>query len=69
MRHAPLRRAEEMPEPRSWLQDLALAIEVFAPALALVVFGLRIYIRIKLKHVGWGEFDFGLVILLPVWTC
>ncbi|KAK1979595.1 integral membrane protein [Colletotrichum cereale] len=39
-------------EPTSWLQNLGVAIEVFCPALALVVVALRLYIRFDTKNLG-----------------
>lgn len=44
------------PNPTSWLQNLGIAIEVVCPVLALIVVGLRTYIRIDTKSFGWGKF-------------
>lgn len=44
----------DMPEPHSWLQNLAIAIEVVLPLLAFVVIGLRCYIRVSTNNLGWG---------------
>jgi hypothetical protein len=44
----------DKPEPHSWLQDLAIAIEIVLPLLACVVIGLRCYIRVSTKTIGWG---------------
>lgn len=43
-----------LPEPHTWLQDFALAIEVIMPVIACVVVGLRAYIRTVTKNLGWG---------------
>ncbi|KAK2048332.1 integral membrane protein [Colletotrichum somersetense] len=42
-------------EPTSWLQNLAIAIEVLCPVLALVVVVLRLYIRFDIKSHGWDD--------------
>ncbi|TEA17701.1 hypothetical protein C8034_v010031 [Colletotrichum sidae] len=42
-------------EPISWLQNLGIAIEIFCPALALIVTSLRLYIRIDTKNLGWDD--------------
>ncbi|EFQ32649.1 uncharacterized protein GLRG_07663 [Colletotrichum graminicola M1.001] len=42
-------------EPKSWLQDLGIAIEVFCPVFALVVVILRLYIRFDTKSLGWDD--------------
>ncbi|ORY64945.1 uncharacterized protein BCR38DRAFT_473941 [Pseudomassariella vexata] len=42
-------------QPRSWLQDLGIAIEVFFPALALLVVALRVYSRLNTKTFGWDD--------------
>ncbi|XXG97465.1 hypothetical protein Hte_003767 [Hypoxylon texense] len=47
------------PNPRSWLQDFGIALEVIFPALALIVVILRTYIRIDTKGFGWDD---GLII-------
>ena len=42
--------------PRTvWLQNLAIAVEIFMPAIALVFCVLRAYIRVKTRNLGWGE--------------
>jgi len=46
--------AAGLPPRSSWLQNLALAIEIFAPSLATIVFGLRVYSRVSTKNLGWG---------------
>ncbi|KAK2033711.1 integral membrane protein [Colletotrichum zoysiae] len=42
-------------EPTSWLQNLAIAIEVLCPVLAFVVVVLRLYIRFDIKSLGWDD--------------
>ncbi|KAK1966038.1 integral membrane protein [Colletotrichum sublineola] len=42
-------------EPTSWLQNLGIAIQVFCPALTLVVVLLRLYIRFDTKNLGWDD--------------
>jgi hypothetical protein len=42
-------------EPKElWLQNLAIAIEIIFPAIALIVCILRGYIRIVSRSIGWG---------------
>ncbi|OIW26890.1 hypothetical protein CONLIGDRAFT_672360 [Coniochaeta ligniaria NRRL 30616] len=52
------------PDPHSWLQDFAIAIEVVLPVLALVVCSLRCYIRVSTKNIGWDDYwIFGAMLL------
>jgi hypothetical protein len=46
-----------MPEPYegSWLHDFGVAIIFVFPAMALLTVGLRLYGRIKLRQLWWGE--------------
>lgn len=48
--------ADGVPDRTSSLQNAAIAIEVVFPALALLVLGLRTYIRTITRTFGWGEF-------------
>ena len=52
------------PNPHTWLQDFAIAIEVVLPVLALVVCSLRCYIRVSTKNLGWDDYwIFGAMLL------
>ncbi|KAI1652289.1 uncharacterized protein F4817DRAFT_355643 [Daldinia loculata] len=53
------------PNPTSWLQNLGIAIEVVCPVLALIVVGLRTYIRIDTKSFGWDD---GLIVASMVFS-
>ncbi|KAI1473792.1 hypothetical protein F4774DRAFT_422937 [Daldinia eschscholtzii] len=53
------------PNPTSWLQNLGIAIEVVCPALALIVVGLRAYIRLDTKSFGWDD---GLIVAAMVFS-
>ena len=49
--------SDDIPEQTSWLQKLGIAIEVIAPGLALITVIGRLYIRTKMKNLGWGELE------------
>ncbi|KAL0933245.1 uncharacterized protein CTRU02_212208 [Colletotrichum truncatum] len=52
-------------EPTSWLQNLGIAIEIFCPALSLIVTALRLYIRIDTKNLGWDHMYVQLAVRNP----
>jgi hypothetical protein len=52
-----------MDDPTSGLQNLALFITIFSPALALVVVGFRTYGRVSSKLFGWDD---GLILVAMV---
>jgi hypothetical protein len=54
------------PDPHTSLQDVAIAIEIIVPVIALVVCFLRCYIRVSTKNLGWDDYWIFFAMLLNI---